>query len=215
MIIIINDDSVYVSWVRRHHGGFVLDTKRKATKRNTMLHRATCLEITKARTKRTRWTTGRRVKACSEDSQELVEWCLEQIGGEPKLCSVCSPANDDLLNTQDGEKATDDRQLTKLENDIVSAVVESAVIHLDNELDFQMTVGDVAEYLMKTPAQISSALRRLVAEEMLETQDIVSNTAPIPGGVRVFPTAISLCTVPAFAELGADELQRELNCLRT
>jgi hypothetical protein len=42
MLIIINDDAVYVSWISRHRTGFVVDCRRKPTKDHLILHRATC-----------------------------------------------------------------------------------------------------------------------------------------------------------------------------
>ena len=212
MIIILNEDPVYLSWIRRHRNGFVLDTRRKASKRNTTLHRASCAEIRTCKTKRTRWTTGGRVKACSEDRGELTAWAHEQIGGEPRFCAVCDPAGD-TSRVAASQRPFPPEQLTKLENDIVSAVVESAVIHLDNDLPYQMTVGDVAQYLSKTPAQISAAIIRLVSEQMLEIDHSAANGDPLPSTVGIFPTAASLCTVPAFADLDWADLQDELASL--
>ncbi len=214
MVIILNDDPVYVSWIRRHRNGFVLDTKRKSTKRNSMLHRATCPMIRKSKTERTHWTTGGRVKACSDDCGELTEWALEQIGSQPKACGECNPLGDALSVGPNSPIAAADHHLTKLENDVLSAVVESAVIHLDNELDFRMTVRDVAEYLSKTPAQVTDAMRRLVAQQMLEIETAATDKTPLSPTVRVFPTEGALRTVPAFAELKAEQLQGELEALR-
>ncbi len=215
MIIILNDDPIYVSWIRRHRSGFVLATRRKPSKRNTILHRACCPEIRKSKTKRTHWTTGGRVKACSEDREELREWAAEQIGGPPKACRVCNPWEKVLSVDTNNPVSAEDQHLTKLENDILSAVVESAVIHLDNELDFQMTVGDVAEYLSKTPVLITDAMRRLVAQQMLEIETETANNTPILPTVRVFPTASALRTVLAFAELDTEQLKKELETLYT
>jgi hypothetical protein len=144
----------------------------------------------------------------------LTEWAQEQIGGEPKLCGVCDPTGDDsLAATRTGPRAAE-RPLTKLENDIVSAVVESAVMHLDNNLEYRLTIGDVAHYLSKTPGQISAAILRLVAGMMLEVEQSPTSGGPLPPTLRVFPTASSLCTVPAFANINADKLQSELATLR-
>lgn len=215
MIIVLNDDPVYVSWIRRHRNGFVLATKRKATKRNTMMHRASCPEIRKSKTKRTHWTTGGRAKACSVDYVELLEWAREQVGRQPNVCRLCNPGHDTLSGATSDPHSTVDQHLTKLENDILSAVVESAVIHLDNELDFQMTVGDVAKYLEKTPVLITAALRRLVSVGMLEIETTSADNAPIPPNVRVLPTGDALKTIPAFAELDPEQLQEELETLHT
>ena len=211
MIIILNDDPVYVSWLRRHRGGFVLDTRRKPSKRNTMLHRASCPQIRKSKTKRTHWTTGGRLKACSEVRDELAQWARDQIGAEPQVCSTCDPTGDDSPAAQHGDA---DHPLTKLENDIVSAVVESAVIHLDNELEYRLTVGDVASYLSKTPGQISAAVLRLVADQMLELEQGSGGGDSLLTTQRLLPTASSLGSVPAFAKMDSDKLHSELRTLR-
>lgn len=152
------------------------------------------------------------MKACAEEMSELTTWASEQFGDAPKFCGTCCPGSDELLPTSQATEEAD-RHLTKLENDIVSAVLESAVIHLDNELEFQMTVGDVARYLSKTPAQISAALRKLVADQMLGIGEAPTNGEPIPAKLKVFPTVSSLRTVPAFAQLNADEMENELATL--
>ncbi|MCA9119115.1 MAG: hypothetical protein H6822_23160 [Planctomycetaceae bacterium] len=213
MIIILNDDPVYVSWIRRHRDGFVLDTRRKATKRNMTLHRAICPEIRKSKSKRTHWTTRGKVKACAENHTELTDWALEQAGYEPRLCHACNPLDETLPLETDSGDAGSERDLTKLENDILSAVVESAVIHLDNDLEFRMTVGDVAEYLSKTPAQITTAMCHLVGRHLLENLTTASNLAAFPADAHVFPTTRALKTVPAFAELDAERLQAEIDSL--
>jgi hypothetical protein len=215
MIIILNDDPVYVSWLRRHRSGFVLDTRQKVTKRNTTLHRASCAEIRHAKTRRTHWTTRGRVKACSEHCGELTDWVREQIGTDPTFCDVCDPGRD-LSQAEFGEASRhSDHHLTKLDNDILSAVLESAVIHLDNGIEFRLTVGDVAQYLSKTPAQLAVALSRLVSEQMLEVEEAATNGEQRAPTTRVFPTARSLCTVPAFAEMDSNDLERELASLHT
>jgi hypothetical protein len=212
MIIVLNDDPVYLSWIRRHRNGFVLETKRKATKRNTTLHRATCDLIRKSKTKRTHWTTAGRMKACSEDLAELTEWARDQIGSESKKCADCNPTGDALSGASMSAPAAHPH-LTKLENDVLSAVIESAVIHLDNELEFRMNIGDVAQYLSKTPSQLAAALRQLVSEQLLEIEGESLDGAPVSPKARVFPTAASLGSVPAFASLTPDELRRELASL--
>ncbi len=214
MVIILNDDPVYLSWIRRHRNGFVLATRHKPTKRNTTLHRATCDEIRKSKSNRTHWTTGGRVKACSASCDELIDWSNEQIGSEPEACGTCDPRGNASNGAMTLPLDASNQSLTKLERDIVDAVVESAVIHLDNELEFRMTVCDVADYLSKTPRQISPALRKLVATQMLEVDPNSGNTASFHATTRIIPTCSALCTVPAFAALATDELQSEIDTLR-
>jgi hypothetical protein len=74
VIVFINEDRAYISWLARHRGGFVLDALRKPTRKQPALHRATCDEIRRSPTKRSHWTTGRHLKVCAAQREELLEW---------------------------------------------------------------------------------------------------------------------------------------------
>ncbi|MBC8355809.1 MAG: hypothetical protein H8E66_27855 [Planctomycetes bacterium] len=213
MVIVVNDDAVYLSWIRRHHGGYVVDTKRKAMKRNTTLHLATCDAIRTSRTKRTHWTTGDHIKACSMDRAELLEWFGEQIGGEPRLCDACLPIPKQGSSLGSTRFDTDDHHLTKLGRDIVSVVLESAVIHLDNDLEYWTTIDDIASQLSKTPAQIGPAVERLVAQQMVEIEGEGERNDANWSRRRIFPTGNALATIPAFGEMNSTDLQSELSML--
>ena len=212
MIIILNDEGVYLSWLRRHRDGFVVETRLRPTKRNTTLHRASCPEIRFSKTPRTHWTTAGRLKACSLDIEELSDWASQQIGASPNECAQCQPtelAADVAKSSQDHRK----HQLTKLERDIVFCVLESAVIHLDNEIAYELTVADVAKYVDRSPAQISPALAKLMENEMVNIEGTIHAGTVISETYRVLPTESALRTVPAFAELNSTELALELAIL--
>ncbi len=65
MILFLDEDRAYLSWVTHHRNGFVLDCHRKPNKHHLMLHRAICPDIKRSATKTTHWTTGHHMKACS------------------------------------------------------------------------------------------------------------------------------------------------------
>jgi hypothetical protein len=89
MLIIINDDAVYVSWISRHGQGFVVDGTCKSMRKHWMLHRARCSAIKPH--KRARLTTAGHLKACSVYAVELVAWAREQTGGGVTACRECHP----------------------------------------------------------------------------------------------------------------------------
>ena len=59
MIIFLNEEGSYLSWVVHHPTGFVLDWLRKPTRKQPVIHRAKCSAIRRSKSKRTHWTTGR------------------------------------------------------------------------------------------------------------------------------------------------------------
>ncbi len=87
------------------------------------------------------------------------------------------------------------------------------MIHLDYELDFRMTLGSSADYLSRTRALISAALGRLVSLQLLEIEPAIADNTSLSSTVRVFPTAGTLRTVPAFADLDAEQLHADLETL--
>ena len=214
MIIIINDDAAYLSWMQRHRDGFVLATRRKATRRNTLLHRATCPEIRSSKSKRTHWTTGQRVKACSPDLRELQEWALEETGAEAKACEQCVP-HVQLTTEQLAQHAGPNGQarLTKQGREILAYVVETAIISLDNGTAYDVTVADVAQMLSKTPAEITSALIRLIEGGYVTMTGTIAPGKPLAGRRLVYPTGDGLRTEPAFANMSSRELAEELEQL--
>ncbi len=208
MLIIINDDAVYVSWVFRHRQGFVVDCKRKPARNHLILHRATCSVIKPH--KRARLTTGAHIKACSLDAAELASWALEQTGGGLVACSECQPDHE--------EPATPEHQLkhalTRLGRDILSYVLDLAVMYLDGEdRHYHPNIQDVAVYLDKTPAQIMPALHRLIEEGYLDCDPPATNDM-LPSTSIIYPTARALRTIPAFDAMPNSAVAAELESLK-
>ena len=91
MILFLDEDQAYLYWVAHHRSAFVLDCLRHPTKAHLVVHRATCPEIKRSESKRTHWTTGKHMKGCAADIQQLTAWAMEQTENEPAFCPLCSP----------------------------------------------------------------------------------------------------------------------------
>ena len=89
MILFLDEDRAYLSWVTHHRSGFVLDCHRKPTKHHLILHRAIRPAIKHSATKTTHWTTGHHMKACSLNADELKTWAHEQTGANASGCVSC------------------------------------------------------------------------------------------------------------------------------
>jgi hypothetical protein len=209
MLIIINDDPAYMSWLSRHRQGYVVDSKRRPTKNHLILHRATC-SVVKPH-KRARLTSGAHIKACSLDVQELSAWALEQTGGGVIACSECQP---DVDKPATGEHQVE-HSLTRLGREILSYVLDLAVMYLDGEeRHYHPKVQDIAVYLSKSPAQIMPALQRLVAEDYLDCEPPTTNGV-LPAASIIYPTAAALRTIPAFADMANSAVDAELRSLKS
>jgi len=208
MVIFVNEERAYLSWLAHHRHGFVLDLLRRPTRKRPVVHRATCEEIKAAKSKRTHWTTGRHIKACSLDMDELLAWVETESEGEPVYCEQCKPTDEAASHT-----ATHERQLTKLGKDIVDYVVEAAVVCLDQGAEYDASVGDVAAYLGKTPAQITTALVRLVDAGYLRIEGDFDAQNAVPGPRLIYPTTDALRTLPAFGQMSAGKVKAELEQL--
>jgi hypothetical protein len=209
LIIYLDEENAYRSWVLHHRDGFVLDWLRKPTKRLPVLHRTACADVRTSKSKKTtHWTTGRHLKACSLSLDELVTWATLESGREPSYCADCEPQKE--LPHSDAE----DGHITKLGGEILDYVLEAAVIHLDNkDSGYDLTVGKVAEYLDKTRRQVAAAFLRLVRDGFLKLDRDVLAESDLRAKLLVFPTSKALRTLPAFEKLSAEEIQRELSAL--
>jgi hypothetical protein len=202
----LDEEGPYLSWVTRHRDGFVIDWLRKPTRRHPIVHRSTCKKIKVAKSKKTHWTTGRRLKACSADLQQLAKWAEQESGQEISYCDECQPQTKTRSH-----RPVDPGQLTKLQKEIMDYVLEIAVIHLDNpEQTYELTVGNVAECLNKTTGQITGALLRLIQGSLLRLDQTVVGKADIRSPLRVFPTSQALKKEPAFKKLSEREIKAEL-----
>jgi hypothetical protein len=210
MLIIINDDPAYVSWVSRHRSGYVLDAHWKRAVKHAVLHRASCSEIKSPKSKRTRWTTAPHVKACSLALPELFVWAKEQTGEEPPCCQLCQPTG----GSATAHEAPHEMHLTKLARRALEAVIEAALISLDHDpSQYRLTVADVAKELGKSPAQLAAAFSQLVIDGYLRAEGAGAPSRPLRPASLIFPTASALRSLPAYAEMGPSAAQADLDRL--
>ena len=204
MILFTDEDRAYLNWVTHHRTGFVLDCLRHPTKAHLILHRATCPAVKRSASKRTHWTTGKHMKGCSLDIEQLKTWGKDQTEHEPTYCSQCSPQHEVVTEAH----------LTRLDRDILETVLEFASLHIDeNDHAYSLTVGMMARCFGKTEGQLMAALARLVDDEMLLLAGkLKPGETPSPH-CGVFPTAKALRTVPDYAALTDVQIQTELSKL--
>ncbi len=208
MLIIINDDAAYVSWISHHRQGYVVDSKRKPTKNHLVLHRATCPVIKPH--KRARLTTGAHLKACSLDVDELAAWAVEQTGAGLNACAECQPDHEKSLAGEDHAQ----HALTRLGKEAVSYVLDLAVMYLDGEeRHYGPSVEAIGVYLDKTPKQILPVVERLIEDDYLECDQPAAEESLAAASI-VYPTERAMRTIPAFGEMSGDALAAELESLR-
>ena len=122
-------------------------------------------------------------------------------------CPECQPQQE--LCPADDHHAT--HRLTRLGRDVLSYVLDLAVMYLDGEENrYGPGVDAIATYLDKTPAQILPAIERLIEDGYL-----VRRCPPASGrGPEViYPTARALRTIPAFDAMTENALVAELDGL--
>lgn len=209
MILFLDEDRAYLNWVTHHRTGFVLDCLRQPTKAHLTLHRATCPEIKQAPTKRTHWTTGRHMKGCGLDPAQLQAWAVEQAGCEAPGCPLCTPDRPPAHAHEPGEV-----HLTRLDQDILSSVLDIAACHLDDDDHaYALTVAGVCRCLGKTEGQLAAALDRLVEGGLLSLKG-ASGPAKAPSPrAAVWPTAKALRTLDYYAGFSDQQLAAELERL--
>lgn len=202
MILYLNEDRSYLSWLAHHRGGFVLDCERQPRAGHVTLHRATCAKIKHAETRKTHWTTGRHMKVCSLKDHELIEWATQQTESEPERCADC------MVEQPPEEQPV---HLTRVDRDVLSFVLEVAALHLDASDDFYaLNVGTAARCLGKTPGQLSAAFHRLAADGLLT---IVGKTAPgepVPASCALLPTVEALKTLPIYNSASDEQVMADL-----
>jgi len=207
MILFLDEERAYLYWVAHHRAGFVLDCFRKPTKGRLVLHQATCPEIKTSASKRTHWTTGRHMKACSIDREALIAWAGEQAHAEPVLCATCLSANG--LPAAEGPA-----HLSRLESDVLTFVLEVASLHLDDrDASYRLTVSKTAQCLSKTPGQLNAALSRLAGAGLLK---LIGKSKPgdfSAGGGRLLPTVAAMKTLPSYQGASDAEIEAELALL--
>ena len=213
MIIYLDEERAYVSWHTRHYeSGYVLDALRKPTQRNMVVHRASCPQMKTNPRRRSHWTTGQHLKACSESLAELVTWARNATGSDPRVCPDCRP---DYEAVAAGHKKTAHVRLTKLGRELVSHVLDVAILYLDGmATEYDLTIRDLAQTFDRTVSRVISSTRRLIAHGLIETSPPVTDQAPLCEETLVYPTAKALRDVPDFADMSQRELETELQKLR-
>jgi hypothetical protein len=211
MIIFIHEDGAYLAWLARHRQGLVVDWLRKPTRKHPVLHRATCSEIRHSSGPRSHWTTGRHLKACATDVDELREWVQEETDVPLEYCTSCQP-NGELPGPAAATHAAGHDHLTHLGGEIVNYLLEVAVMFLDDVIPaYDVTVADVAQYVSKTPAQISAAIQRLLDDNYISLSRAAAHGRP--NKAHVFPTAKALSTLPAFEAMDEQAIEQMLERL--
>ncbi len=207
MILFMDEERAYLSWVTHHRSGFVLDCSRKPSKHHLTLHRATCPSVKHSATKKTHWTTGQHMKACSLDAEELKAWAKEQTSVEPSGCVECLIAPDQQAQEMP-------LHLTKLDQEILSFVLEVAALHLDEGSGlYWLNIGMVAKCLDKTPGQLSTALGRLVVDGLLRTTENWKDGEPFPAKGCLLPTMMAMKMLPSYQERRDEEIEAEIRLL--
>jgi hypothetical protein len=204
MIVFLDEERAYLYWITHHRAGYVLDCFRKPTKSRLMLHRATCPQIKTSASKRTHWTTGRHLKACSLDGDSLKAWAVEQAQAEPQLCAGClgSSAESEPLH------------LSHLDKELLSFVLEVAMLHLDDrDASYLLTVGKTAKCLAKTPGQLGATLRRLADNGLLKLVGSGRPDEPAFSRCHLMPTVAALRTLPCYQDSSDEEIEAELSTL--
>jgi len=214
MIIILNDDPAYLAWLEANPRGYVVNAHRTPKARYLVLHRAACADISAAR--RSHWTTGPYIKVCSRNVQELADWAHDDIGGPLQPCERCRPKFEPVSSAGQSVRELDHPHLTKMGDHLLSYILELAVMSLDGMGHYREsppTVGKLAKYFDKTVGQITPVLRRLLEDGYISVGKDTPPEARFSGKSIVYPTAASLRTVPAFAEMKDQEVNLAITSL--
>ncbi len=86
MIIVIDDDDLFLDWMKNNPNGFVINAHRKPTSIYLKLHRSSCHTLHDQSVMN--WTRDY-LKACASRQNELVDWCHYWFQSPPKECSFC------------------------------------------------------------------------------------------------------------------------------
>jgi hypothetical protein len=206
LIIIINDDDAYLAWLEAHPRGYVVNAHRRPKPRYLVLHRTGCTEISAAR--RAHWTTGPYIKVCSRHVEELVAWARDDVGGALRPCERCRPKLPTAMAAEPAREA-DHPHLTKMGDHLLSYILELAVMSLDgmgHYCENPPTVGKLAKYFERTVGQVTPVLRRLLEDGYISVGPDAAPENRFSYKSVIYPTAASLRTVPAFAELNDREV---------
>lgn len=212
MVIFLNEDLAYHSWVTHHRAGYVLDGLRRPSKKLFTIHRASCPAVRLSATRKTHWTTGKDLKACASAAVELLQWAKRETGKEPLPCEICSPltsAATDIL--QPGEGRPSFPRLTK---EILEYVLDTAIINLDDgDTKYRVTAGEVARDLNKTIGQISAGVFRLQDAGLFQVVN-QRGSPKLSESSLIYPTVLALQTLPIFKGESSQQLAKLIDILQ-
>ena len=78
----------YLGWLAAHPDGYVLNSGRNPNPDYLILHRAGCKSIS---TTWSNYTTRNYIKTCGDSRDELTQWAILEVGGQPRDCGLCNP----------------------------------------------------------------------------------------------------------------------------
>jgi hypothetical protein len=199
MIIFINDERAYRSWITHHRQALVLEGRRPSAKQ-LVLHRATCPEVKGTGSNRAHSAAGRKFKACSADAEELQAWAMEEAGKRAKACGNCHP------DRPNDNGATGEIHLSKLCAEILDYVLEAALIHMEHEHPpYHLTVSDIAACFAKTPAQVATPIGTLIDDGLVTMDGVRTRSKRI-----VWPTIRAVRTIEGFRAESDEMIEAEL-----
>ena len=208
MIIYVNEDGAYRSWIVHHRHGYVLDGQWKNKLRSLVLHRATCKDLRHSPGKTAHATTHGQFKACASNLDELLAWVEQRAETSADLCSQCHPTVEPASEPVDGP-----HHLSLLAARMLDYVLDVTVICLENPPSkYELTISDVAQCLRKTPAQLSDAIRRLIEGGLISVV-APAHRSHAEEDRLVFPTAAALKTLPFFSAMPAARIDAEIDRL--
>lgn len=89
-----HDDSGYLTWVRNHRNGYVLNVRSYSDPDYVDLHRARCKTISREQSNPSAYTGGGYRKIVGDNRDELKFAAVQQgriDGSFSRECSLCSP----------------------------------------------------------------------------------------------------------------------------
>ena len=88
----IDDDDGFITWLKAHMNGYVLNTSRQPNTRELVLHRATCAHLPLHSTRGKAWT-NQYIKICAPDISTLQQWADRHFLRHTPLtrCAACKP----------------------------------------------------------------------------------------------------------------------------
>lgn len=92
-----DSDIAYLEWISQNSDGFILNSRRKITRRYMVLHAAHCPHVTKYKKYLPSggFTERNYIKVCSPQRRNLLEWVRKHKTKDfSSVCKHCIPAFD-------------------------------------------------------------------------------------------------------------------------